>query len=298
MIQFTVPDFYEKGQFNLDWIGFMRMYPHKFEECVISSVYGSFPLMIWAGGRQNKVDNINFVGLEDVRRIFSMFNSNGVGVVLTFTNSLLQKEHLGDFYCNSVLEILAGSSLNAVLVNSPVLEVYIRNSYPELKIYRSTTTCSKDLSEARYDRIVVDFTLNNSPSLRNAVLTKEQRQRVEIMLNDTCPPYCPYRKAHYEYISQYNLQGGLGRIEPLQPWKCQHPEYKTSFYKNLQNPATISVDQMKFYHDSLGFSHFKIVGREYNPVQLAEIYTYYMVKPEHQAEVMSWAIYHFSNVVR
>lgn len=298
MIQFTVPDFYEKGQFNLDWIGFMRMYPEKFEQCRVSSVYGSFPLMIWAGGRQNKVDNINFVGLEDVRRIFSMFNSNGVGVVLTFTNSLLQKEHLGDFYCNSVLEILAGSSLNAVLVNSPVLEVYIRNSYPELKIYRSTTTCSKDLSEARYDRIVVDFTLNNSPSLRNAVLTKEQRQRVEIMLNDTCPPYCPYRKAHYEYISQYNLQGGLGRIEPLQPWKCQHPEYKTSFYKNLQNPATISVDQMKFYHDSLGFSHFKIVGREYNPVQLAEIYTYYMVKPEHQAEVMSWAIYHFSNVVR
>lgn len=298
MIQFTVPDFYEKGQFNLAWLAFMKMYPEKFEQCRVSSVYGSFPLMIWAGGRQNKVDNINFVGLEDVRRIFSMFNSNGVGVVLTFTNSLLQKEHLGDFYCNSVLEILAGNSLNAVLVNSPVLEVYIRNSYPELKIYRSTTTCSKDLSEARYDRIVVDFTLNNSPSLRNAVLTKEQRQRVEIMLNDTCPPYCPYRKAHYEYISQYNLQGGLGRIEPLQPWKCQHPEYKTSFYKNLQNPATISVDQMKFYHDSLGFSHFKIVGREYNPVQLAEIYTYYMVKPEHQAEVMSWAIYHFSNVVR
>lgn len=298
MIQFTVPDFYEKGQFNLAWMAFMKMYPEKFEQCRVSSVYGSFPLMIWAGGRQNKVDNINFVGLEDVRRIFSMFNSNGVGVVLTFTNSLLQKEHLGDFYCNSVLEILAGSSLNAVLVNSPVLEVYIRNSYPELKIYRSTTTCSKDLSEARYDRIVVDFTLNNSPSLRNAVLTKEQRQRVEIILNDTCPPYCPYRKAHYEYISQYNLQGGLGRIEPLQPWKCQHPEYKTSFYKNLQNPATISVDQMKFYHDSLGFSHFKIVGREYNPVQLAEIYTYYMVKPEHQAEVMSWAIYHFSNVVR
>lgn len=298
MIQFTVPDFYEKGQFNLDWIAFMKMYPEKFEQCRVSSIYGSFPLMTWAGGRQNKVDNINFVGLEDVRRIFSMFNSNGVGVVLTFTNSLLQKEHLGDFYCNSVLEILARSSLNAVLVNSPVLEVYIRNSYPELKIYRSTTTCSKDLTEARYDRIVVDFALNNSPSLRNAVLTKEQRQRVEIMLNDTCPPYCPYRKAHYEYISQYNLQGGLGRIEPLQPWKCQHPEYKTSFYKNLQNPATISVDQMKFYHDSLGFSHFKIVGREYNPVQLAEIYTYYMVKPEYQAEVMSWAIYHFSNIIK
>lgn len=298
MIQFTVPDFYEKGQFNLDWIAFMKMYPEKFEQCRVSSVYGSFPLMIWAGGRQNKVDNINFVGLEDVRRIFSMFNSNGIGVVLTFTNSLLQKEHLGDFYCNSVLEILAGSSLNAVLVNSPALEVYIRNSYPELKIYRSTTTCSKDLTEARYDRIVVDFALNNSPSLRNAVLTKEQRQRVEIMLNDTCPPYCPYRKAHYEYISQYNLQGGLGRIEPLQPWKCQHPEYKTSFHKNLHNPATISVEQMKFYHDSLGFSHFKIVGREYNPVQLAEIYTYYMVKPEYQAEVMSWAIYHFSNVIR
>ena len=118
MIQFTVPDFYEKGQFNLAWLAFMKMYPEKFEQCRVSSVYGSFPLMIWAGGRQNKVDNINFVGLEDVRRIFSMFNSNGVGVVLTFTNSLLQKEHLGDFYCNSVLEILAGSSLNAVLVNS------------------------------------------------------------------------------------------------------------------------------------------------------------------------------------
>ena len=42
MIQFTVPDFYEKGQFNLDWVGFMRLYPHKFEECAVTSVYGSF----------------------------------------------------------------------------------------------------------------------------------------------------------------------------------------------------------------------------------------------------------------
>lgn len=238
MIQFTVPDFYEKGQFNLDWIAFMNTYPQKFEECKVSSVYGSFPLMIWAGG-----------------------------------------------------------SLNAVLVNSPVLEVYLRNKYPELKIHRSTTTCSKALVEDRYDKIVVDFTLNNSPQLRDAVMTKEQRNKLEIMLNDTCPPYCPYRKRHYEYISQYNLQGGLSRIEPMQPWKCQHPEHKTSFHHNLNNPATVTVKQMRFYH-SLGFSHFKIVGREYNPVQLAEIYTYYMVKPEYQAEVMSWAIYRFSNVVR
>lgn len=297
MIQFTVPDFYEKGQFNLDWIGFMRLYPHKFEECAITSVYGSFPLMIWAGGRQNKVDNINFVGLEDVKRIFEMFNSNGVGVVLTCTNSLIEKEHLGDFYCNSVIEILEKSSLNAVLVNSPVLEVYLRNTHPQLKINRSTTTCSKDLTEARYNRIVVDFTLNNSPQLRSAVLTEEQRKRLEIMLNDTCPPYCPYRKEHYKYISQYNLQGGLGRIEPTESWKCQQPGFKTSFHENLKNPATITVEQMKFYH-SLGFSHFKIVGREFNPVQLAEIYTYYMVKPEYQAEVMSWAIYRFSNLVR
>ena len=27
MIQFTVPDFYEKGQFNLAWLAFMKMYP-------------------------------------------------------------------------------------------------------------------------------------------------------------------------------------------------------------------------------------------------------------------------------
>ena len=300
MIQFTVPDFYEKGQFNLDWIGFMRMYPHKFEECVISSVYGSFPLMIWAGGRQNKVDNINFVGLEDVKRIIEMFNHNGVGVVLTCTNSLIGKEHLGDFYCNSVVEILEKDSLNAVLVNSPVLEVYLRNTHPQLKINRSTTTCPKnheDFTQLRYHRIVADFSLNNSPKLRNGVLTQEQKDHMELMLNDTCPPYCPYRKAHYQYISQYNLQGGLGRIEPSEPWKCQHPEFKTSFQENLKNPATIGVEQMKSYH-SLGFSHFKIVGREFNPIQLAEIYTYYMVKPEYQAEVMSWAIYRFSNVAR
>lgn len=296
MIQFTVPDFYEKGQFNLDWIGYMRHYPQKFEECQVSSVYGSFPLMIWAGGRQNKVDNINFVGLDDVKHIIEMFNQNRVGVVLTCTNSLITKEHLGDFYCNSVINLLKESSLNAVLVNSPVLEVYLRNTHPQLKIYRSTTTCSKDLTEARYDRIVADFALNNSPQLRDAVLTKEQRKRIEIMLNDTCPPYCPYRKTHYKYISQYNLQGGLGRIEPSEPWKCQYPGFKTSFFENLKNPATVTAEQMKFYH-SLGFSHFKIVGREFNPVQLAEIYTYYMVKPEYQAEVMSWAIYRFSNVV-
>lgn len=294
MIQFTVPDFYEKGRFNLDWIGFMRHYPQKFEDCMVSSVYGSFPLMVWAGGRQNKVDNINFVGLYDVGHIIKLFNNCGVGVVLTCTNSLLTEEHLGDVYCNSVVKILAESSLNAVLVNSPVLEVYLRNKYPQLKINRSTTTCNSDLSETRYHRLVADYHLNNTKELLKTL--EEQRKRVEIMLNDTCPPYCPHRKAHYEYISQYNLQGGLSRINPTgKKWECYHPEFKTSFYENLNNPATVNVEQMRAYHQQ-GFSHFKIVGREFNPIQLAEIYAYYMVKPEYQAEVMSWAIFRYSNV--
>lgn len=297
MIKFTIPDFYENGPFNLDWIGYMKHYPQKFTDCKVDSVYGSFPLMIWAGGRQNKVDNINFVGLEDVRQIINMFNSQGVGVVLTCTNSLLQTEHLKDHYCNQVLEILKESSLNAVLVNSPILESYLRSfHHPTVKIYRSTTVCQTDMSDIDdYDKVVADYRLNNAPQLTSQ--NHNHRDKIEIMLNDTCPPYCESRKAHYDYISQYNLRGGLSRITKQQPWECKHPEHKLSFRENLKNLSTVTVERMREYHRQ-GFQHFKIVGREFNPVQLAEIYSYYMVKSEYQAEVLSWAIYRYSNITK
>lgn len=301
MLQFTVPDFYEKGQFNLDWVGFMKLYPEKFQQVKIQYVYGSFPTMVWAGGRQNKVDHINFVPLDDVETIINRFNYLGIGVVFTFTNSLIVGSHLGDWYCNACLDILGRNAINAVLVNSMVLEEYIREKCPWMKIFRSTTASraevedsAEDLEDENYDMIVADYRLNNTTMMYTS---KEQRERVEIMLNDTCPPYCQYRKDHYSYISQYNLQGGKSRINPTQGWECHHPECKTSFFENLRtNASCVTVGQMWDYFRQ-GFTHFKIVGREFNPIQLAEIYTYYMVKPEYQAEVMSWAIYRFSNII-
>ena len=57
---------------------------------------------IWAGGRIEKSEISGSRGLEEVRDFLSSF---GISSRLTFSNSLLTKEHLSDKKCNLVCGI-------------------------------------------------------------------------------------------------------------------------------------------------------------------------------------------------
>ena len=102
----------------------------------IAGVYGSFDGAIWNGGRiipKSKTD------LYEIESTVKLLNSRNIKCRMTFTNSLLTKEHLKDNYCNSILEILDNNFGNEIIIASPVLEEYLIQTHPNLPLVSSIT---------------------------------------------------------------------------------------------------------------------------------------------------------------
>ena len=77
-----LPLFREHREYFYDW-------------CDIGSVYGAPADCLWGGGR---------VGFGDNRpeEVLALMREYGISARLTFSNSLLQKEHLSDKKCNEL----------------------------------------------------------------------------------------------------------------------------------------------------------------------------------------------------
>ena len=145
-------------------INLMKDYPEKFRDGYrIGSVYGTFPGAIWNGGRAV----FGITGKNDIENILKIYNSRGIPVRFTWTNSLIEEKHLQDTYCNLIMR-MADNGLNQVLVNTPVLEEYIRREYPDFKLISSTTKRITGVDgvleelQKDYFLVVLDYDLNHN----------------------------------------------------------------------------------------------------------------------------------------
>ena len=132
---FHIPDFGPHFRLNNILTSMVAVHPEYFHDGLkISSVFGTFPGMVWNGGR--------YLGgsaeMRSIQDIIQLFNEKNIPIRFTFTNPLIKKEHLGDSYCNQILRAAAGG-FNEVIVFSPLLEEYIRENYPD---YRRWWSCS------------------------------------------------------------------------------------------------------------------------------------------------------------
>ena len=83
-----------------------------------------------------------------------------------FTNKLLEEEDCYDHFNNLVLQ-RCNNGMNEIVVNSPILEKYLKENYPQYKLISSTTKCitNKDLlkeeiSNSNYNQVCLDYNLN------------------------------------------------------------------------------------------------------------------------------------------
>lgn len=285
-IYFHLPGFYHHYGFNLLFIKYFKNNREKFYDNIeIGSVFDSFPGTKWDGGRA--FSNETALHPLAISKIISDFNSINVPCRFTFSNSLIQKEHLDDPIGNLVLHI-AYNYKNQVIINSPVLEEYIRKTYPKFPIILSTTKVIRDIKDLQdnlnknYFLVVSDISFNNTNKLFNV----KHKDKCEILLNDSCPPRCECREKHYKIISQVNLSEDLETI-PL--FHCIHPEVKDQLFCELlkTNSSHVTVDDLYKKYVPAGFKHFKMIGRSDLDISIAEYYLYYMVKPEYKTEVLS-----------
>lgn len=255
-------------------INLMKDYPEKFREGYrIGSVYGTFPGAIWNGGRAV----FGITGKSDIENILKIYNSREIPVRFTWTNSLLEEKHLQDTYCNLIMR-LADNGLNQVLVNTPVLEEYLKREYPDFKRISSTTKRITGVDgvleelQKDYFLVVLDYDLNHNEEALKKL--EPYAGRIEILVNEVCYPGCAYRAEHYKQQSRMQLEFDVNTAFP-----CPNKTQQRSFAECMKRPAFISNEEIGSYIDR-GFVNFKIAGRGM-PVEYAkESCLYFLVKDD------------------
>ncbi len=275
-IKFYLPDFYNKFALNELVINLLNEYPECFYDNIeIGAVYGCFPGSLWNGGRVCP----GYARKEQVLAVLEEYNKRGIPCRFTFTNSLLEEKHLYDTFCNMCLE-LADNGMNEVLVNSPLLEEYIRKNYPGYKIILSTTREIKTVEgiekEALNDYyiIVLDKSFNNTDKLAEL----EDKDRYEILVDSFCMDACPNSTKHYREVSRAQLEFDSADF-PM----C--PAINRDFYEFLANETFITTEDLYGKYFQMGYNKFKLDGWAFNVYTVMESYMYYLVKPLHRDKV-------------
>lgn len=261
-----LPLFYNHREYFYDW-------------CEIGSIYGAPCDCLWGGGR------VGF-GDDNPLDIYNLMKKYHISSRLTFSNSLLQEEHLNDYKCNLLCKTFEDET-NGIIIYSDLLLNYIKAKYPKYYFVSSTTKVllpfNKFLNELKRDEfkyVVVDFRLNKKlDELKD--LPQNLKDKVEFLCNECCDFDCKERKLCYENVSQKCL--GIDRLDH----ECisKNIENGYSFSKAKENPGFISVDDIKNIYLPLGFSNFKIEGRSLGNALILEFLLYYMTKPEYELKV-------------
>lgn len=280
-IKFHIPHFVEYLEINnilIQWLNNDQIRKYFRDDITIGSVYGTFPGAIWNGGRLS----LGFYTSQDINNIIEFYNSKGIPLRFTFTNSLIEKEHLSDTYCNNIMKA-ADNGMNEVLCNSKILEDYLRDKYPNYKYILSTTAQIRGLDVINqkikeYDCIVIDYNDNKKFNLLKHISDKS---KVEILLNETCNPNCPFRKQHYEYISRKQLSGEGFGLET--DYNCRYDNASSNPYDamNRSSSTFIRPEELDTYI-KMGFENFKLEGRGLPLIYTIEGICMYMVKPEYK----------------
>lgn len=259
---------------------FRRHREYFYEWCEIGSIYGAPAECIWGGGRVGG-------GERKPEEVLELMEEYGISARLTFSNSLLGKEHLADSRCNALCALFETGKKNGVIVHSDLLLSYLTANYPGLYFVSSTTKVLTDfrqfLDEVNREEflyVVPDFRLNKALD-KWRTLSEYQKEKVEFLCNECCWFGCQDRKLCYEAVSRRNLG------ENAWEHRCKAPDAKEGyrFSKAMANPGFICTKDIKEIYLPMGFSHFKIEGRGLGSALILEFLLYYMTKPEYQLHV-------------
>lgn len=286
---YHLPGLFEFYELYKEFLPLYRKHREYFYDwCDIGSIYGAPADCVWGGGR------VGF-GEHDPKEVLKLMQEYGISARLTFSNSLLTKEHLSDKKCNELCRIFdigrdnerSRSFGNGIIIYSDILLDYIKENYPDYYFVSSTTKVLTDfckfeneLNREDFRYVVPDFRLNKSFDKLKA-LSQHQKDKVEFLCNECCWFGCTDRKNCYETVSRKNLG------EDCPEHYCIAPDAGQGylFSKAMENPGFIGVDDIKNTYLPMGFSNFKIEGRGLGSAMILEFLLYYMTKPQYQIHV-------------
>ena len=282
LVYYHLPGLFEFYELYRVFLPLYRKHREYFYDwCEIGSIYGAPADCIWGGGRISSGDH-------DPREVLELMQEYGISARLTFSNSLLRKEHLSDRKCNELCALFGENDKprNGVIVHSDLLLDYLKKNYPKLYFVSSTTKVLTDfqrfLEEVERDDflyVVPDFRLNKAFD-QLKTLSGFQKNKVEFLCNECCFIGCKDRKNCYEAVSRQNL--GEDCIH-----HCTAPGADSGyrFSKAMTNQGFIGIDDIKNVYLPMGFTNFKIEGRGLGSALILEFLLYYMTKPQYRLHV-------------
>lgn len=260
-----LPLFYNHREYFYDW-------------CEIGSIYGAPMDCLWGGGRLGE-------GEDNPLEVLDLMKTYHISARLTFSNSMLEEEHLLDPKCNTLCRLFNEAGNNGVIVHSDLLLHYLMEKYPHLYFVSSTTKVITDFNEFKeecrreeFRYVVPDFRLNKKLKLLSTI---KQKDKVEFLCNECCYVGCQDRKKCYETVSLQNL----GKDIPDHICKAPNAKQGYRFSRAMHNPSFISIEDIQSIYRPLGFTQFKIEGRSLGSALVLEFLLYYMVKPEYSIHV-------------
>ena len=309
-VYWHLPGFCYFYKLNTTLIKLMKQYPEKFHEGYeIGSVYGTFPGAIWNGGRAV----FGVMSKKDIKTVIDYYNSLGVPVRFTWTNSLLEEKHLNDTYCNLIME-LANNGKNQVLVNRDVLSDYLRKTYHSVSENIKTTNESSNKNDAQniykngyasymdsFGSAKSGFAFISSTTKRITDLgevKKELEGDYALVVLDydlNCDeavlkelePYAdrleilvdeicyPHCPKRKEHYADESLMQLT--FDKDTRYECTNKMTRPSFAEAMKRPHFISNEKLPEYINR-GYRNFKIVGRGLPQDMVLESYLYYLVK--------------------
>ena len=233
----------------------------------IKYIYGS-PNVVWNGGRFVAKD---FVGkdfsLREIEEEMIEVKERGITPLLTFSNTLIEKQDLLDRKANDVLKI-AKEINGEIIVTNELLEKYIRDKYPELKIHASVikTVFAQKRDEEYYNELSKNYSkyvVHPDDNFNLELLKKIPKENAEILINERCMYQCKLREQHYRSISKEQILFNNGKYESTKFMKmCKFvPENKQFDIK--ERNISLTVDELEKVMN-LGFKNIKIQGRTDN----------------------------------
>ena len=271
---FYLPDFFYLYKTNTALIQLVKTNPEFFKfKFNIGAIYGCFPNQIWNGGRSVRGNDVGVYNILDtIKKVNDVFKTP---IRFTYTNPLITEEHLDDPFCNFVTEA-ANNGMNEILVNSPILEEYLRKKYPNFKYISSATRCIRDVDKineltasGQYHLVLGDYRDNFNFDFLSKIQDKD---KIEILTDPACCQDCVRRELHYKLLAQMQL-GQQTETD----FSC---EWENADWVKIRDSGNIIKAEDLCKYISMGFKHFKLEGRNKHPSTVIESYLYYFVKPE------------------
>lgn len=314
---YHLPGLFEFYELYKEFLPLYREHREYFYDwCDIGSIYGAPADCVWGGGR------VGF-GEHDSKEVLKLMQEYGISARLTFSNSLLTREHLSDPKCNELCRIfdigrdnersrgfgndkdieccidndndISGINKrikvkecrNGIIIYSDILLDHIKENYPDFYFVSSTTKVLTDFGEFENELNREDFRYVVPDFRLNKSFDKlkalSQHQKDKVEF--LCNECCWFGCTDRKKCYETVSRKNLG--EDCPEHYCVAPDAGQGylFSKAMENPGFIGVDDIKNTYLPMGFSNFKIEGRGLGSAMILEFLLYYMTKPQYQIHV-------------